>query len=90
MDKSMYRVTGSDVEEVRVGTYLIDRDTGTSQSWTVWNPTTGRTTSFRGVRTHRLCVECLDRPTPLVRVYGHDHPHGEGPMLDPDAEGAGQ
>jgi hypothetical protein len=83
MSRSLYQVTRSEVDTVKVGSYLIDRDTGKRQAWTVYQPVTGRITSFGGVRTHRLCEECLDRPTPLVRVYGHDHPHGEGPMLDP-------
>jgi hypothetical protein len=86
MPKSLYRITASDVSSVRIGSFVIDDDTGKRQEWNVFQPVSGRVQTFAGQRTHRLCPECLERPEPLVRVLGHDHPHGEGPILDPDAD----
>lgn len=82
MTKSLYLVTSSEVDTVKVGTYLIDDDGGRARSWYLYNPISARMSEgFHGKRTHILCDECWYRPTPLVRPYGHEHPHGEGPML---------
>jgi hypothetical protein len=82
---SLYRVTASEVGAVRVGSFVIDDDTGPRRDWSVFQPASGSIQSFVGQRTHRLCPDCFHRQERLVRVLCHDHPHGEGPILDPDA-----
>lgn len=86
MTKSLYRVTHSEVNTVKVGSYLIDDDAGRVRNWYLYDSTAGEMREgFTGKRTHILCDDCWFQPQPLVRPYGHDHPHGKGPTLDPTA-----
>ena len=86
-----YLITWSEVDTVKVGTYIIDTEErgdgwGASRTWTLYYEASGEfRDGWSGRKLDRLCTTCR-REHHAAALHGHDGSCGVAPMYRPPAE----